>query len=275
MKTLTNTRLLYDEDCPLCAAYTAGFVAAGMLDANGKISFSQIDRTAHPFVDFNRASNEIALIDTKKQTVVYGIDSLLTIIGGSFPFIKTIGNFRPVKFALKKAYSFISYNRKVIMPNPLSAQHKVQCLPLFNYRYRVAYLLLAISITALILRSYANLIPGMPEGNLMTEFILAAGQILFQAFFLINRDKKTILNYAGNLMTVSLAGALLLWPFILLSNVWEVNPLLYLAGFLLIAALMFIEHWRRVQLLGLPKLLCATWVLYRLLFLVFLYYKIS
>ncbi len=32
MKTLENQTLLYDEDCPLCQAYTSAFVKTGILD---------------------------------------------------------------------------------------------------------------------------------------------------------------------------------------------------------------------------------------------------
>ena len=40
MKTLEDQTLLYNEDCLLCRAYTLGFIKAGMLDENGKKSYS-------------------------------------------------------------------------------------------------------------------------------------------------------------------------------------------------------------------------------------------
>jgi len=43
MKTLENQTLLYDEDCPLCQAYTSAFVKTGILDENGKKPFTKIE----------------------------------------------------------------------------------------------------------------------------------------------------------------------------------------------------------------------------------------
>ncbi len=91
MKTLENQTLLYDEDCPLCQAYTSAFVKTGILDQNGKKPFTKITTEEAHFIDTERAANEIALIDTKNKTVIYGIDSLLKVLGNSFPFIATIG----------------------------------------------------------------------------------------------------------------------------------------------------------------------------------------
>jgi len=77
MKTLTNQTLLYDDDCPLCKAYTSGFIATGMLDKNGRKSYSELTYEERSFVYTHRACNEIALVDNNNKTVTYGIDSLL------------------------------------------------------------------------------------------------------------------------------------------------------------------------------------------------------
>ncbi|MGO4771061.1 hypothetical protein ACEN2I_05320 [Flavobacterium sp. W22_SRS_FK3] len=115
MKTLENQTLLYDEDCPLCSLYTTGFVKSGMLDENGRKSYCQLSAEEQRFVDLQRAPNEIALIDNTTKTVIYGIDSLIKVVGFSFPIIEKIAIIKPFHFILKKMYSFISYNRKVII----------------------------------------------------------------------------------------------------------------------------------------------------------------
>lgn len=51
MKTLENQTLLYDKDCPLCQAYTTGFIKAGMLDKNGKKPFSNLTNEEQNFID--------------------------------------------------------------------------------------------------------------------------------------------------------------------------------------------------------------------------------
>lgn len=268
MKTLANQTLIYDEDCPLCRAYSGAFVKIGMLDDNGKMPYSEL--TACEFIDYKRAANEIALVDNVNKKTIYGIDSLLAVIGASFPIVEKIGHFTPIHFLLTKLYRFISYNRKVIMPNPKSAKNHVQCLPDFNIRYRILYIVFATLATAATLYAYANLLPTFGKGNFLTEWNLAFGQILFQAIFLIRKDLNTILDYIGNLVTISIFGSLLLTPMLIISEFLFVGEFVSMNYFAVVATIMFIEHFRRVELLQLPKLLCATWVLYRIGFLAIL-----
>jgi len=268
MKTLENQTLLFDEDCPLCQVYTTGFIKAGMLDENGKKPFSSLTSEEHNFIDIKRASNEIALVDNKNNTVIYGIDSLLKVIGNSFPWMEKVGNISLVKFFLKKLYSFISYNRKVIIPNKKSNDKVLQCVPSFNYKYRVLYIGFAILMTALTLFNYSELIPDLPKGNFNRELILAFGQIVFQSLFLIKFDRQIIFNYAGNLMTVSLFGSLILTPILILNQFINLPEILVLVWFGITVFIMFIEHFRRIKLLELPSSLCYTWVIYRVIALI-------
>lgn len=267
MKKLHNQTLLYDEDCPLCNAYTAGFIKAGMLDADGRKPYSSLTETDCQFVDANRARNEIALIDHQNNTVTYGIDSLLKVVGHSFPMIEKVGKVPPVYWFFKKLYSFISYNRKVIIPNK-KQDSALQCVPDFNYRYRIAYIIFAGLITALVLFKFAVLLPNIPKGSFMRELLLAFCQIPFQLMFILKKDKQAKVNYVGNLMTVSLFGSLLLLPMLIATTFIEVPALVTMGWFLLTAAVMLLEHIRRVRLLQLPAMLCFTWVGYRALALI-------
>ncbi|MEW5676406.1 hypothetical protein ABGT15_08840 [Flavobacterium enshiense] len=265
MKTLENQTILYDEDCPLCQTYTSAFVKTGMLDKNGRKPYGQIDEHEMNFIDTERAANEIALVDYQNKTVVYGIESLLKIIGNSFPFIEKIGKWQPVNYLLKKLYSFISYNRKVIIPSSKPNETKFNCEPSFNLKYRIFYLLVAICTTTIILFTCSEMLPQIPKSSYIRELALATGQIIFQSMFLIRKDWKTIVNYSGNLMTVSLYGCLLLLPILLLNQLVAIHPNIALIWFGITVVLIFMEHFRRVQLLQLPKYLCITWVLYRII----------
>jgi len=265
MKTLENQTLLYDEDCPLCHAYTAAFVKTGMLDNGGRMAFCKLTENELKFVDVRKAANEIALIDRKNQTVTYGIDSLLKVIGNAFPWIEKTGHLKPVHFGLKKLYAFISYNRKVIIPGAENPTRQLQCVPDFNVPYRLAYLLFAITITAAILFEFAKMIPLLPQGNFSREIMLASGQLLFQWLFLLHYDRKTIITYMGNLMTVSLMGSVLLIPIMVANQFVNVPGLVLNGWFGLVVLIMFLEHFRRVKLLKLPFYLCFTWILYRII----------
>ena len=259
---LENQTLLYDEDCPLCSLYTTGFIKAGMLDENGKKPFSCLTNEEQIFIDVKKASNEIALVDNKNKTVIYGIDSLLKVIGNSFPWMEKVGTITPLKFFLKKLYSFISYNRKVIIPNKKENGKALQCVPSFNYNYRVLYIFFATAITALTLYNFSALLTNFPKGNFSRELILAFGQIIFQSLFILKLDHKIILNYAGNLMTVSLFGSLLLTPILILNLFLNIPEIIILCWFGLTVLILFVEHFRRIKLLELPFYLCYTWVLY-------------
>ena len=114
MKTLQNHTLIYDNECPMCNIYSKGFIKSGMLDESGREAFTELSFKNKNLIDFNRAKNEIALVDHSKNKVIYGLDSLLLIIGNSFPTLEKIARIQPLYWFFKKLYSFVSYNRKQI-----------------------------------------------------------------------------------------------------------------------------------------------------------------
>lgn len=268
MKTLINQTLLYDEDCPLCRVYTKGFISAGMLDKNGKKPYCQLNDEEQSFIDVKRASNEIALVDTKNKTVIYGIDSLLKVIGHSFPWIEKVGNFKPVKFFLRKLYSFISYNRKVIIPSKINPKIKLQCIPDYSYKYRFKYIAFATIITTFTLFYFSEMLTCLPKTNILRELILALGQMFFQTLFLLHKDKKTIVNYLGNLITVSLMGSIFLMPILIVNSIYNLPEIIVVAWFGFTVLLMLLEHSRRVKMLELSFYLSITWVVYRIIALI-------
>jgi predicted DCC family thiol-disulfide oxidoreductase YuxK len=83
---------------------------------------------------------------------------------------------------------------------------------------------------------------------------------------LLRRDR--LVHYLGNMMTVSLAGSLVLLPALAPGAAGlALSPLFYAAWFTAVVGLMFLEHVRRVKLLGIPAVATAGWVAYRLLVL--------
>lgn len=265
MKTLENQTLLYDEDCPLCSVYTTGFIKSGMLDENGRKSYCQLSPEEKNFVDLKRAANEIALVDNKTKTVIYGIDSLLKVIGFSFPWMEKAGTTKPINFFLKKLYSFVSYNRKVIIPSKAEEENKLQCTPDFNYKYRFIFIGFALIITTFTLFNYSNLIPDEPKSSFAREALVALGQIVFQIVFLLKLDKRTIINYIGNLMTVSFMGSMILTPMLVLNQFIDLSQTILLGWFGITVVIMFAEHLRRIKILNMPFYLSYTWVLYRII----------
>jgi hypothetical protein len=271
MKTLKNHIILYDAECPMCNLYTRAFTTTGMLDSQGRAPYQDMPDFACPLVDRQRAVNEIALIDRSTGEVRYGIDSLFTVIGSSFPILKPLFSCKPFHWAMRKLYAFISYNRKVIIPparkavSPAPASAKNDIQPSFSLKYRIAYLLLTALITGCILTAYANLLKDLvPIGNPYREYLICGSQILFQGAIITTFAPANRWNYLGNMMTISFAGSLLLLPMLALASLTHLSPIVPTAWFLLVAALMLAEHIRRTNLLSLGRTLTITWITYRL-----------
>ncbi len=105
--------------------------------------------------------------------------------------------------------------------------------------------------------------------DLWFELGMVIGQVLFQWAVLWRRTWIDRLDYAVILMSVSSLGAALLWPPLLWDHlVAPVRPLAAVAYFFAVVAVMFGVHLRLVRQAGLPLVLCATWVVYRLIILV-------
>ncbi len=266
MKTLSQHTIIYDDECPLCDLYTSTFLKTGMLDEQGREKFTTIVRCNTTSVDWNRARNEIALLNRKDNSVVYGVDSLMTILGYQRPLLKSLFHNRVFHFLMQQFYFFISYNRKVIVPAAVF-EARNSCTPDLKLSYRWAYIIFSWIVTSLVLVAYSKrLAPVIPATDYMREFIICGGQILFQGSILLLIRKEKWIHYVSNLMTVALAGALLLYIALLFTPVIQ-SPMFYGIYFMIVVGLMFFEHARRVKILELPSWLSATWVVYRILVL--------
>lgn len=265
---LRNHVIIYDDECPLCRAYTGAFVRMDFLEKEGRIPYKDIALLKNTNIDSGRSVNEIPLIDQVSGEVTYGIRSLLKILGHRWKLFNYLAKKPAFLYPVGKLYSFISYNRKVIMPGK---DTESSCVPDFNVKYRILYLIFCSMVTGISLYYFAALLPArLRPGAAIVEIMIAAGQILFQLPFLSGKKRTTIYNYLGNLMTVSLAGALALIPVTLAGHYLSTGFPFTAVCFIVIAGGMFAEHYRRVRLLGLPAYLCLTWVLYRLLLLLIL-----
>jgi predicted DCC family thiol-disulfide oxidoreductase YuxK len=268
MKTLTDHVIIYDDECPMCDLYTGAFVKTGMLDSNGREPYSWLHKSIKKHIDTQRARNEIALVNLKTGQVLYGIDSLFMILANRYRLLKPLFSFAPFRLMTKIVYSFISYNRRVIIPAS-KFEGKNSCTPDFHPGYRIAYLIFTWIVVSLVLTSYSRLlVPVIPETNFYREFAVCGGQIVFQSLVLTLIRRDRLVHYAGNMMTISLAGAILLMPALIIGNAGMISPPGFFTGwFLIVAALMFLEHMRRTTILEIHWIVSATWVIYRLMVL--------
>lgn len=259
MKTLKNHTLIYDNECPMCNLYSKGFTKCGMLDENGREAFTELSGKNKNLIDFNRAKNEIALVDHNKNEVVYGLDSLLLIIGNSFSMLEKIARIKPLYWFFQKLYSFVSYNRKQIIPSPKDDTEQ-SCIPDFNMKYRMAYISFVVIFSAYILSEFSAKLGFNLERNFLREFAVCIGQIVWQTLFLKTYLKDKIWDYLGNMMTVSLIGTLLLIPALMTGF----TPFFNIIYFGIVVLIMFLEHIRRCRILQLNFLHTISWMLFRI-----------
>ncbi|REC46610.1 DCC1-like thiol-disulfide oxidoreductase family protein [Chryseobacterium pennipullorum] len=259
MKTLKNHTLLYDNECPMCAMYSKGFTKWGMLDENGREAFTEISIKNKSLVDFHRAKNEIALVNHTTHEVAYGLDSLLLIIGNSFPLSEKIARIPPLYWLFKKLYSFISYNRKQIIPSKKD-QTEQSCVPDFNLKYRIGYIAFVAFFSAYILSLFSTKLAPNLSSNFFRELAVCLGQILWQTIFLKAYLKDKIWDYIGNMMTVSFIGTLLLLP----ALMTDFTSAFYMMYFGAVVFIMFLEHVRRCKILKLNWIPTVSWMLFRL-----------
>ncbi|RQO32191.1 hypothetical protein DBR32_00830 [Taibaiella sp. KBW10] len=261
MKTLQHHTLIYDKDCPMCTLYSQAFISCGMLDAQGRKPYAAIKEDSYCGLDRNRARNEIALVNTQNNQVLYGLDSLLLIIGNRFPLLAKMARIAPLYWLFNKCYAFISYNRKQIMPSRIK-ENEIACTPDFNLRYRISYILFVMLFSSIILSLYSpklgNFLP--QQAHFTRELLICTGQIAWQTLWLKRRLGKEYWDYIGNMMTVSLIGTLLLLPLLFIQT----SALFSLAYFLVVAGIMLAEHYRRMTLLNLGILPSISWVAFRL-----------
>lgn len=215
--TTNNVELLIDEDCPMCNLY-GKYLAKNKLVNLNSYQNSVLEKDCK--VNYEKAKNQIALVDKDNNKTLYGLEALYRAFGPKFPkLIKFLQMKIPAAF-MPIVYAFISYNRKQIAPSTSKI-----CNPNFILKYRIAYLVFGIIISAFIFKIFCK--------NLVFDFVhfftfqnilfLLMVHFCFQFIILSKYDFEKRINYLGNLCTVFIIGNLLLVPIILLSTFLELS----------------------------------------------------
>lgn len=262
MKTLQNHILIYDSDCPMCKIYSKGFIKTGMLDGNGRQAFSEISPEIKSILDFPRSKNEIALIDTTENTVIYGLESLLTIIGNSFPTLEKTARIRPFHWLFERLYRLVSYNRKQIIPSP-NDYTETNCVPDFNLKYRMSYVVLVLIFSVIILKFINQQLAATFRSDFHWVIFLFFVQIVMQMISVAIFSKDRFWDFLGNMMTVFLIGSLLLIPMIFLNF----NQFFFLIYWTVIYLIMFLELQRRFKILKMDGFPTITLLIFNILFI--------
>jgi len=143
--------VIYDADCPVCEAYTKGFVKLGLLAPEARQSNQTFqDQNIIDRLDPERMRHELPLVDLEGPEVRYGVDALLTVIGFRFPrFAQLIQQTFLYGWA-KKLYAFVSYNRRIMIPAEPERWQLLDFAPRFHMGHRLALIGLLFGIVGLI-----------------------------------------------------------------------------------------------------------------------------
>lgn len=221
---LKNNVIIYDHECPMCAVYTGAFLKFGLLDADGRYKYADLDQfPAKSLIDKDRARHEIALIDTEKQQVRYGLDSLFYILAQRFPIFTLLFKQKWFMLVMKQLYYFVSYNRKIIAPS--SRQDAASCIPDFHLKYRLSYIMVALYAVAAF-AIYSDI------------FLLFWAYWTVQVVVGILVFKEKSITYLGHQVTILIIACLLMIPSIILTNILYIN--------ILVTSIIVVkEFWRR------------------------------
>ena len=196
MKKLPHRIIIYDDVCPLCKAYTEGFVQLGWLPLENRIGFSQVPKTILDQIDCDRARHEIPLFDTETGETIYGKDALFFILGEQVPVFKPLFKFPPFRGFIFCLYQIITYNRRIIAGSP-TPQNGFDCAPDFHPFYRWLYIGLATFFSIFLLKNFNE--------NIDNQLIAISGLFLvgiLRGLFLTSFKRKT--DYFGHYATVFL-----------------------------------------------------------------------
>ena len=251
MKT-TDKILLYDDYCPLCTWYSGLFVRFHFLKAGNRVPFSRADTSVLSAIDVEKGKDEIPLFDPATQQTLYGIDSLLEILGQKIPCIKQVGNIRPVKWFLRKLYKLVSYNRKVIVARQC-APGRFDCSPAFNSFYRSLFLCIFFLFNSIMLLPLHEHVFSHLSYYSLSFQELQTAHLIFVAVNCVlasSLKRRMALEYLGQVNMLALITILFLTGLLLITRILPVAEWIVICYLFLLTVFIIREYFRRMDYAG-------------------------
>jgi hypothetical protein len=193
-KNLDSKVIVYDDVCPLCKAYTSGFVRAGWLRPENRIGFAEAPAELIGRIDIDRARHEIPLYDRVTGETLYGKEALFFILGEAIPIFQPLFRMRLFRAFIFCLYQIITYNRRIIA-NSRPPAKGFDCAPDFNAFYRWLYIGLMGMVAGLLFYSAA------PSFDLFSSIlVLLVGIVVIIGSLIPSFRPQT--DYFGHLATV-------------------------------------------------------------------------
>ncbi|MEO7522861.1 MAG: DCC1-like thiol-disulfide oxidoreductase family protein [Ferruginibacter sp.] len=247
-----NKIIIYDDSCPLCAAYTQGFVYAGLIQKDNRRDFTSIDPELLNLLDIKKCPNEIPVIDTETKLVYYGIDAIVEILQTKIPLAKKIIQFPGIRWPLTKLYKLISYNRRVIVASTATVGN-FDCTPNFNYKYRLVFMISFLVFNTMMLFSVHKyiMINSFSTISAMEFQVCHIALVALNLIIACCLNKKMAFDYLGQVNMLALATILATVPLMLLNKFHFIQHVfinnIYL---LLLTFFVFKEYKRRMHFAG-------------------------
>jgi predicted DCC family thiol-disulfide oxidoreductase YuxK len=234
MRTINNPNaIIYDDNCPMCQAYTLAFVTTGFLQQENRIPFSKIKDKIVPActkkinVDWQRARHEIPVINKASGEVFYGIDALAEVLNQKIFFVKPVLKLKPIRWFFKQLYSLISYNRNIIVANHSPVIGEFNSSPDFSMRWRFLFIIVVIFLSTILLN---DTVSGRENWTLI---IIALGVIFIPVLLIISFATKTMKRNTTNIIAqvaiVTFIASFLLRTSLFLKNIfWLPQVVFYL-----------------------------------------------
>ncbi len=155
MKANETNLIIYDDNCPMCKAYTKGFVEMGLLKRENRVGFTGTDEALRNQIDIDRARHEIPLLDRESGEVRYGLKALTHLLSQKWPILSPILKSKLTYYAFYPLYQIITYNRRLIA-NSRAPENGFDCAPDFDGFYRGLYILLGLVMIFIYFQKVTN-----------------------------------------------------------------------------------------------------------------------
>ena len=199
--------MIYDDSCPMCQAYTKGFVQAGILPEGGRQCFSEVPADIRAKLDLDKGRHEIPLYDTVTGETIYGKQALFFLLSSRWTWLKPIFENALVQAVVHQAYQIVTYNRRLIAGSrPPKAGF--DCAPDFNAFYRTIYIVLAV-VASVVLSLF---IAGFDAAHTLQLWIAPVLVAVVAQIALSNTLKR--MDFLGHWATVTLLSQIFLLPFL-------------------------------------------------------------
>jgi hypothetical protein len=248
----TEQVIIYDSCCPMCAWYTGVFIRTGLLPANGRQTFNEIDHHTMRMIDPDISRHEIPLVDKETGEVRYGVEAILDIIGSRFPLVKRICSTKPLNRIIKFVYKTISYNRRVIVAAGKN-NGGFDSTPDFSFKYRSVMLVLGCILNTLILFPLTASVFHNSLFATKDMMQVQLAHIVFVAcnvFVATHFNRRDAFEYLGQVNMLALIAMLLTLPLILLNNVFIVPAMVNNLALTVILFVIVKDYFRRMKYAG-------------------------